>query len=399
MNELKPRLWTVQYFLVVFITFLFFLCLHMMNAGFPIFVTQLSGNPAIGGTMMTAFMMAAIITRPFVSALLRKIEIKKTIAITLCIIFFCVFFSYEQQSIPFLLFIRVIEGIGFGIITTLLATLITLLIPSDRIGEGIGYFSVATSLGAGLAPVLALSVIYSHSFNYLILLASIIIVSILGCIMLLQRTISNHDYTGRRNIIHYVFDKGALLPSILVMLLCITFGGVFNFIDGLGKETGLGTQITLFFVTFVILMLFVRPISGKIFDKKGHKFLILSASFFGIIGLLLLAITKNMFILLTAAVFYSICYGALQPTLQSWAVSQVSPEKKATANAMILNGMDLGMAIGSPILGVIAGFTSYKSMFGYSSICLVLLLAIYLFMIIRNRNKQFNPAAKKEVVS
>lgn len=371
----------------------------MMNAGFPVFVTQITGNPAIGGAMMTAFMIAAIITRPFVSTLLHRIEIKKTIAITLGIIFFCVFLSYEQTSIPFLLFIRVIEGIGFGIITTLLATLITLHIPSDRIGEGIGYFSMATSLGASLAPVLALSIIHSYSFNFLLLLAIVILISVLGCNMLLQRANSNHNHTIRRTIIQYVFDKGALLPSILVMLLCITFGGVFNFIDGLGKETGLGAQITFFFVTFVVLMLFVRPISGKIFDKKGHKALILSASFLGIIGLLLLALTKNMFILLTAAVFYSVCYGALQPTLQSWAVSQVSPEKKATANAMILNGMDLGMAIGSPILGVIAGYTSYKSMFGYSSICLILLLAIYLFMINRNRNKKFNPTVDKEVVS
>ena len=132
-------------------------------------------------------------------------------------------------------------------------------------------------------------------------------------------------------------------------------------------------------------MIFVRPISGKIFDKKGHTVLILPAALFGITGLLLLAITENLFMLLTAAAFYSICYGVIHPALQSWAVSQVSPERKATANAMILNGMDLGMAIGSPILGMIAGYTSYKSMFGYSSICLVILLVIYLFMLTRSR--------------
>ena len=399
MTQPKPRLWTAQYFLVVFMMFLFLLCLHMMNAGFPVFVTQITGNPAISGAMMTAFMIAAIITRPVVSALLQKIEIKKTITITLCIMFICIFLSYGQTSIPFLLFIRVIEGIGFGIITTLLATLITLHIPNERIGEGIGYFSMASSVGGTLAPALALSMIHSFSFNSLLLLAIAIIISILGCSVLLQRTYTNHNPRIHRTIMHYVFDKGALLPSILVMFLCITFGGVFNFIDGLGKETGIGAQIPCFFVTFVILMIFVRPISGKIFDKKGHTVLILPAALFGITGLLLLAITENLFMLLTAAAFYSICYGVIHPTLQSWAVSQVSPERKATANAMILNGMDLGMAIGSPILGMIAGYTSYKSMFGYSSICLIMLLVLYLFMLTRSRNKKLKPTVDKEVVS
>ena len=149
--------------------------------------------------MMTAFMIAAIITRPVVSALLQKIEIKKTIAITLCIIFICIFLSYGQTSIPFLLFIRVIEGIGFGIVTTLLATLITLHIPNERIGEGIGYFSMASSLGGTLAPALALSMIHSFSFNSLLLLAIAIIISILGCSVLLQRTYANHNPKGSQN--------------------------------------------------------------------------------------------------------------------------------------------------------------------------------------------------------
>lgn len=369
----------------------------MMNAGFPIFVTQISKNPALGGAMMTAFMVAAILTRPFVSAFLQKINIKKAIAITLCLIFACIYLSYSQTSIPFLLFIRAIEGIGFGIMTTLLGTIVTFYIPSERIGEGIGYFSMASSLGGTLAPVLALFMIHSFSFKSMLLLAFAIIISILGCSILIKRIRVDHQSNTQKSIIHYVFDKGAILPSFLVMFLCVTFGGVFNFIDGLGNETGLGAQISLFFVIFVILMITIRPLSGRIFDRKGHTVLILPASLLGIIGLLLLANTKNLTTLLAAAVFYSIGYAIIQPTLQAWAVSQVSPDKKGTANAMILTGMDLGMAIGSPTLGMIAGNTSYKSMFGYSSICIVILLAIYLVMLIRSNNKKVMQPIDKEV--
>lgn len=64
---------------------------------------------------------------------------------------------------------------------------------------------------------------------------------------------------------------------------------------------------------------------------------------------------------------------------------------------MILTGMDLGMAIGSPTLGMLAGLASYKSMFGYSSICIFSLLAIYLFMMIRSNNKKIMSPFDKEV--
>ncbi|HZG74154.1 MAG TPA: MFS transporter, partial [Chondromyces sp.] len=67
---------------------------------------------------------------------------------------------------------------------------------------------------------------------------------------------------------------------------------------------------------------------------------------FGVIGLLLLGGANSLWILSVAAVFYGISYGTLHPTLQAWAVSQVGAEKKGTANAMILTGMHLGMAVG-----------------------------------------------------
>lgn len=137
-------------------------------------------------------MIAAILTRPFVSAFLQKVNIKKTIAITLCLIFICIYLSYSQTSIPVLLFIRVIEGIGFGIMTTLLGTIVTFYIPSERIGEGIGYFSMASSLGGTLAPVLALFMIHSFSFNSMLLLAFALIISILGCSIFIKSTRVHH---------------------------------------------------------------------------------------------------------------------------------------------------------------------------------------------------------------
>jgi MFS family permease len=134
------------------------------------------------------------------------------------------------------------------------------------------------------------------------------------------------------------------------------------------------------------MMLFIRPISGKIFDKNGHKMLIYIAGICGIIGLLILGATNNQLLLLIAAVFYGIAYGTIHPTVQSWAVSVVETNKRGTANVMILTCMDLGMAVGAPALGMIADQFGYRVMYRYTSVCFVILLVMYMINSIRSKN-------------
>jgi predicted MFS family arabinose efflux permease len=144
----------------------------------------------------------------------------------------------------------------------------------------------------------------------------------------------------------------------------------------------------------MFVMLFIRPLSGRIFDNRGHTLLIYPAGVCGVIGLLLLAVTDNFMILFVSAVFYGIAYGTIHPTLQSWAVSQVDPNKKGTANAMILTYMDLGMAVGAPSLGLVAGQIGYRAMYGYTSLFIVLLLIIY--MVNTSQNKRQEETVEKE---
>ncbi|WML31771.1 MFS transporter [Neobacillus sp. OS1-32] len=217
-----PKLWTKSFIFIVFTTFLFFFDLHMLNAGFPIFITQMKSSPILGGTMTTAFMFAAIVTRPFISVFLPKLEIKKSIIYTLIGIFGCISFSINNYSIPILISLRVLPGIGFGIITTLLATLATTIIPKKRLGEGIGFFGMATSLGASLAPAATIAIFHSFSFLYVLLFSLIVELLIFGCFLSMQ---TKPSYTlmpetvpisRKEAMIDYIFDKKILLPSILV---------------------------------------------------------------------------------------------------------------------------------------------------------------------------------------
>jgi MFS family permease len=389
MNRATSRLWTPQFVLIIIVTFLFFLCLQMLTAGFPVFVTGLESNPAEGGLMTTVFMLAAIFTRPVIGILIHKMNIKRILAITLLLVTGVIFLSYGQTNLSSLIMIRILQGIGFGTVSTLLATLATTLIPHERLGEGIGYFGMATSLGTTLGPSMALSFDHSFSFNVTILVTAFIAALSFLMSLLIKKTEplnkGGQQIQQKGSILQYAFDKSAFLPCFLVFLFYLTFSGIVNFINGLGEEVHLGGKVSIFFLLNAIVTIMIRPFSGKIYDRMGHKYLIYPACIAGISGLVIMSLTRNFATLIVAAIVYGIAYGIMQPTFLAWAVSRVTPDKKGTANAMALSFMDLGMALGAISLGGVAGQFDYRSMYGISSLLIVILLILYSMVHARTR--------------
>ncbi|KRG14055.1 MFS family permease [Lederbergia galactosidilyticus] len=379
MNKVKEKLWTKQYILVISMTIIFFLSMQSLLGGFPIYVANITADPASGGLMTTSFMLAAVLSRPFIGVIIPRINMKKWLLRSILFTVVMVMLSYFTTSLGLLILLRVMQGIGFGLITTLFATLATNLIPSSRLGEGIGYFGMSTSIGSTLGPMIAISMIHSFSFKFVLEFSFLMLVLVwLGSFWFKSPPIlAKTADQPKASIMQAAFDRKAFLPCFLVMLFYITFAGVVNFLDGLGAASGLGGQTSIFFLFIAIMLVVTRPFSGIIFDRFGHKYLIYPASFAAIIGLILLAKTGNIYTLILAGIFYGFAYGIMQPTFQAWAVSQVSPNKKATANAMSLSFMDLGQAIGAFALGRTVGIVGYSSMYGIAAIMIAALLVIY----------------------
>lgn len=379
MNK-TSKLWTGQFTAIVVMAFLFFLCLQILTAGFPAYISDVKQNPTQAGLMTTVFMMAAILTRPLIGYLFHKLNMKWMSIITLLVITLTIALSFGQDSVPLLLLLRALHGIGFGIITTIFSTLATNIIPIKRIGEGIGYYGLATSVGTSIAPMVALSVLFYYSYNLLILISVILTVVTLVLSFLIktpQKAKTNMTKKNKITFKEYAFDKRALLPCLLTSFFTISLGGVVSFLKELGNEAHLGGEISIFFLIMTVVMTIIRPISGRMFDSYGHKIIIYAGAISGIIGLFLLSITQGTLTLFLAGAFYGISYGVTTPTLQAIAVSSVNKEKQGTANAMYFSCMDLGMAIGSTGLGYLASKTSFHFIYGFSALFIVVLLIVY----------------------
>ncbi|RHW43487.1 MFS transporter [Neobacillus notoginsengisoli] len=382
MRKLKVKLWTNQYVIIISLTLVMFASFYMLTAGFPLFIATINGNPAIAGTMTTTLMLASLITRFFASVLIQKVNMKWLLVISLLYFMGTIGLTFVSQSIGFLIFIRALQGIGFSMLTILVVTISSNIVPKSRLGEGIVYFAMSMSVGTTLGPLIAISYLAHYSFRSMMILSLGLMSFSFVCSLFTKNTATketeNPKATTHKPFYKYMFDKRVLLPSILVALNYMAIAGTVNFMGAFGKEINVGGRISQFFIAQGIAMIIVRAFSGKIFDRFGHRILIIPGAISGAAGLILLGFSTRMWMVLVSGVLFGIAYAIIQPIIQAWALTLVPAETKATANSMLLIFIDSGLAIGSVALGFLAKNVGYGMTFSFSAGFMIIILLLYL---------------------
>ena len=382
MGKEKVKLWTNQYLIIVLLSLVMFASFYMITAGFPIFVSTISDNPAIAGIMTTTLMLASLITRFFASVIIQKVNMKLLLIISLLYFLGTIALTFVNDSIGFLIFIRALQGIGFSMLTILVFTISSNIVPKSRLGEGIVFFAMSTSVGTTMGPLIAISYLANYSFRSMMMLTLGLMAFSFVCSFFTKNTVKKEkespQATNKEPFYKYMFDKRVLLPCILVAFNYMAIAGIVNFMGAFGKEINVGGSISQFFIAQGIAMVLVRAFSGKIFDKFGHRILIIPGAISGAVGLILLGFSTSMGMVLVSGVLFGIAFAIIHPIIQAWALTLVPPEKKATANSMLLIFIDSGLAIGSVGLGFLAKSVGYGMTFSYSAAFMIVILLLYL---------------------
>lgn len=104
----------------------------------------------------------------------------------------------------------------------------------------------------------------------------------------------------------------------------INVRGIGSFITLFATEVGIA-DISLFFLFNALAIAVTRPFSGKLYDAKGHSFVIIPGVIITFTGIILLSYTTTIPSLIIAAACYGSGFGAIQPALQAWMIDRVAP--------------------------------------------------------------------------
>lgn len=377
----REKLWTKSFIMLTLSYLLLFLCLQMLLAPFPTYAKErFNPNDFTVSLVTSLFALSAIVTRFIMIPVMRKVH-RNAILITGVIIAGVATALYSFANTMFLLLLlRVAFGVGFGMASTVMPTLVSQIIPKNRIGEGIGYFGLSTSLAMSIGPMIGLSVLAGFGFPRLTLLGTVAVGLIIPMLLFTRSIPSQPVATTAASDAHAAklpFPKRILLPAGLNMLISVTYGGLLGFLALFGAEIHLA-QIGLFFLFNAFTVLVIRPISGRIFDSRGPAAVLIPASLVVFASLLLLSFTHSLPLLIVSALLYGLGFGAIQPTTQAWMLRETSPKQHGMVNSLYYNSIDFGVAIGSMLLGVLASATSYSQMYRYSSFVMIIFLLVFI---------------------
>lgn len=385
-------LWTKNFLLLVFGNFFVYQGILMLIPTFPLYIKQIGGNDLEASLPFAVVSISALIVRSISGNAADTYGRRPLLIIgmSLLIIFNCSYFLVS--GIGIILALRFCQGIGWGMTSTVLATIMSDIVSAKRRGEGTGYFALSIILGTSFATVLGIEAMKRYNFDVILMISTVLV----GLGMVLTQGIS----IAPREKVHKskrtqgfswndLFEKSALLPAFLCFLHSITFGGIMSFILLFGQETGI-ENVGIYFVGHVSMILISRPFAGKLFDRKGHSFVIIPGVLLMIVGLFILSYATSMYSLVAASLCYGLGYGAAHPSLQAWAIQRSPEERKGAANGTFLSSLDLGYAIGAVLLGLIATHTNYATMYRTSILFLVVFAVVYGYHFIKAKQQDSN---------
>ncbi|MGW6666117.1 MULTISPECIES: MFS transporter [Peribacillus] len=363
-------------FLFLFISnFLVFIGFEMLLPILPAYLLSMDASSIQVGLVTSLFTIGAVFIRPFVGYYLIDNQ-RKSLAICASAALMIITILYPFLNIIWLiLLLRLFHGAAWGVSTTANSTIVVGLIPKTRLGEGIGYFSISTTVGAIVAPSIGILIYDSFSFN--ILIWSSVILSLLAVIAL-QFVYSPTIVKREKKPFHFldmIFEKDVWFPALLTVITTLGFGAIITFLVLFGEQREVD-HIFLFFLLNATVSTLLRPFTGKWYDKKGPWSIIIMSAVLGFFSLVILSYTTNDSQLIIAAILFGAGYGTVMPCLQTWTVQKVSEEKRGAANATFFSSFDVGVGVSAFVLGILAKWISLEMIFRFVSLSFIVVAVL-----------------------
>lgn len=383
-QNMEQKIWTKDFVFIWLANFFVFLGFQMTLPTIPLYVKELGGNDQMVGIIVGIFTFSALLLRPYAGHALENKGRGFVYIIGLITFVLSMSIYGFVGSILLLVFIRIIQGAGWGFSTTAGGTIATDIIPAHKRGEGMGYFGLSGNIALALGPSLGLSLMGVISFkSFFLICAALGLIALLFSLGIGYKkveAVEEKSQTARFDVI----EKTALQPSILMFFITATFGGIATFLPLHAIEKNV-EGIEIYFLVYAAFLMISRIFAGKIYDRKGHLYVFLPGTLMILTAMLLLAWLPNTTVLMIAAGFYGLGFGSVQPALQAWAIDKAEANRKGLANATFFSFFDLGIGMAAIIFGLLASTINYASIYITSALSIFCSILIYIYFIVRER--------------
>ena len=357
------KLWNKWYITILLLSMVNHVASQLITPIVSKYAMSIGATMATAGTIVGLMSLAAMFARPFAGLSSDRINKKLIIAVTGAVTGVCMYLYSASKSVEMMAAVRFVHGISFSFSTVALLAFNTMFIPKDKIGEGIGWSVVTTTLATAMGPNLGLWLV--DHFGYKACFAAAAIGTIIPnlCFLVVPNRQEPHvpEKSAKFNVNDFISLQ--IFPFALLTGLFSCCNGIVNsFLALLGDERGI-KGVGVFFTAYSVILIVTRPITGKLYDQKGIKFIMYPSVALAALSMLLLGKATSTWIVLLAGVLKALGQGTGAPSIQAHCLKKLGRDKAGVVSSTCYMGNDIGNTVGPAIGGLIASRTGYGSMF------------------------------------
>ncbi len=356
-NDAETSLVTPRFALIVAAAWMYFLAFFVLVPVLPRHVGDtLGGGDLEIGLVSTAFAMSALVVRPSLGRLgdrrgRRLLFFGGTLVTAASIAPYAL-----VDSIPLLVALRLVGGVGEAAAFVGAATAVQDLAPDHRRGEATSLFSLAVYGGIGLGPALGEWLWRSGGFERTVLAS--VVLSLLACALgsaIPAHTPSAIAPSERPSGLRGVLHPAAVAPGVVLAASLIGFVGFTTFlaphvdrIAGGGAGSGnAGPAFILYAAIVLVVRLFFARLPDQLGARTGGTLALGSIG----LGLAVIAAWPTLVGVYvgTAVLAFGVAFNF--PTLFLLVMADTAPEDRSHAVASFGFFFDLPNAVGGLLLG------------------------------------------------
>jgi MFS family permease len=335
----------------------------------PLYIKATGVTDQTVGFVMGAFAIGLIPSRGWLARLADNRGRKIVLLIGMSAVAFAPLGYITTQSIPLLFTIRAFHGLSIAAFAVAYNALIVDLAPSHQRGEVIGYMSLVTPIGMAVGPAIGGFSQAWLGFTPMFLIASSL--GMLGLVCTNQvketfqaETLSSEQPKSKQLFWRLLASPRIQTPAIVLLLIGLTFGCLSTFVPLFIRDTGVDLNVGLFYTAAAIGSFSARLLVGPASDRYGRGVFISLSLVLYMVAMVMLwrAHTASMFLL--AGVIEGTGAGTLIPMMAALMADRSYADERGRTFGICMIGFDTGIAMAGPLLGTVATYIGYRSLFG-----------------------------------
>ena len=371
------------------ITALIHAATYMLMALLPIHLVRLGGTKMQVGMLFSVSTLISMVLRSVVGGWIDRFGVRRVVlpgALTLA----ATSLAFHLAATPTAV-VALMAGLGVsnGLISTSASVLAAQATAPERRGEALSVYYVATSLGfaVGAPTGFVLFDVGGMRLNFLVVTGAAAVMSALALSLRAPpRSEALAAAPGFR-----LWSRPALPATGALILTIMGHSSVYGFLPLYAIANGAGRHVGWFFTLFSVWIILCRLVLRRISDRLGRTRVLIPAMGATAAAYLVLTQPPTAASLAVAAVLLATGGSVLYPTLLALVVDRAPAGERGLAVGTLSGAFDLGVVVGSLLLGLVVERISYGAGFAMAATTTVLGLLTFVAMESRRRRPAVLP--------